>query len=110
MFRSSSFLLNIIFPRFVVLVVVTSRSLQTLFQGRTDNLAQVSLSHLGEMSGARPSLFARGLRRPAQFERASVSPRRGGSRLSEKAQRPLFQDFEPSPERETLSLERDSSA
>ncbi|QCD90313.1 hypothetical protein DEO72_LG4g1268 [Vigna unguiculata] len=70
----------------VVLVVVMSRFLLTLFQ----RLAKVF---------SREGSF----KRPAQFERASISPKRGGSRLSETAQRPLFQDFEPSPRRRELA-------
>ncbi|QCD93331.1 hypothetical protein DEO72_LG5g1404 [Vigna unguiculata] len=53
---------------------------------RPANLAQASQSRLGEMSRDSPkSYYARG--RPGDpliiFERASISPRREGSRLSE---------------------------
>jgi len=53
---------------------------------RPDNLAQVSQSRLGEMDrdSPRPFLRDRSPRRLAQFsERANVSPKREGSRLSE---------------------------
>ena len=68
---------------------------------RFDNLAQASLSRLGEMS--------RGALRPfstmgrsgdlLSFERASVSLRRGESRLSENAQRVTILYVELSPKR-----------
>jgi len=54
---------------------------------RSDNLAQASLSRLGEMSGSSPKLFARRVAQAtsSDFDRASVSLRRGKSRLSENA-------------------------
>jgi len=72
---------------------------------RTDNLAQTGLPRLGEMSRGSPMPFrARG--GSALFERASVSLRRGESRLSENAQRPLFKNVEPSPRRRELAWAR----
>ena len=85
---------------------------------RSDNLAQESLSRLGEMSRGSPRPFyARGrLGDQLSFERASVSLRRGESRLSENAQRSLLcvsssrMGEGSSPERESFSLERDPPA
>jgi len=66
---------------------------------RFDNLAQASLSRLGEMGKDSQKLFSRegSLRRPAQFlsERAS--------RLSENAWRLLFLCVELSPRRRELA-------
>jgi len=57
---------------------------------RSHNLAQASLSRLGEMNRGSPiPFYARGRSsNQLKFERASVSLRRGESRLSENAQRP----------------------
>ena len=66
---------------------------------RAVNLAQASLLRLGEVSRGSPRLFhANGrLNDQFSFERASVSPRRGESRLSENVQRPLSLDVVLSP-------------
>ncbi|QCE04104.1 hypothetical protein DEO72_LG8g2137 [Vigna unguiculata] len=59
----------------------------------TVKLAQASLSRLGEVSrgSPRPSRANGRLGDSLNFEQASVSPRRGESRLSENVRRPLFQ-------------------
>jgi len=82
---------------------------------RPDNLAQVSQSHLGEMDRdlARP-LFTRQVAQATRsiFERANVSPKREGSRLSEIPCELLRPFSSPrlgeggSPEREPLAWAR----
>ncbi|QCD86134.1 hypothetical protein DEO72_LG3g655 [Vigna unguiculata] len=52
---------------------------------RTDTIAQASLSHLGEMSKRLAQTFLREGSDQLSFERASVSLRRGESRLSDNA-------------------------
>jgi len=78
----------------------------------TDNLAQASLSRLGEVSKGSPKPSRANGRSGDQlsFERASVSLKRGESRLSENVQRPLFQILELSPRRRELALARISLA
>ena len=80
----------------------------------TVKLAQASLSRLGDGSrgSPRPSRANGRLGDSLNFEQASVSPRRGESRLSENVRRPLFQfrnsrlGGENSPKRETLAWAR----
>jgi len=57
---------------------------------RTDTIAQASLSHLGEMSKRLAQTFLREGSDQLSFERASVSLRRGESRLSDNVQRSLL--------------------
>ncbi|QCE11073.1 hypothetical protein DEO72_LG10g2307 [Vigna unguiculata] len=59
----------------------------------TVKLAQASMSRPGEVSrgSPRPSHANGCLGDSLNFEQASVSPRRGKSRLSENVRRPLFQ-------------------
>ena len=73
--------------------------MQVRIVARTDNLAQASLSRLGKVSkgSPRPSRANGHSGDQLSFERASVSLRRGESRLSENVQRPLFQILEFSP-------------
>jgi len=72
---------------------------------RAVNLAQASLPRLGEVSRDSPRLFHAKSRSGNQlsFERASVSPRRGESRLGENVQRPLSLDVELSPRQRELA-------
>ncbi|QCE15236.1 hypothetical protein DEO72_LG11g2245 [Vigna unguiculata] len=73
--------------------------MQVRIVARADNLTQASLPRLGEMSRDSPRPFPASGRSSDQlsFERASVSLKRGESRLSENAQRPLFLCVELSP-------------
>ncbi|QCD99499.1 hypothetical protein DEO72_LG7g781 [Vigna unguiculata] len=70
-----------------------------------DNLAQASLSRIGEVSRGSPMPSCVNGRPgdPTSFEQVSVSLRRGESRLSENVQRPLFQIHELSPRRRELA-------
>jgi len=70
------------------------------------------LPRLGEMSRYSPRPFHASGHSGDQlsFERASVSLRRGESRLSENAQRPLFLCVELSPRRRELAWARDPLA
>jgi len=73
---------------------------------RPDNLTQASQSHLGETNRDSPKPYcAKG--RPGDplnfFERANISPRREGSRLSEIPRWFLDAFFEPSPRRRWLA-------
>jgi len=85
---------------------------------RSDNLAQASLSRLGEIGKDSPRPFSRegSLRWLAQFWVSECLAQRGETRLSENARRLLFCVSSSclgegsSPERETLLLERDPSA
>jgi len=79
---------------------------------RADKLTQASLPRLGEMSRGSPRPFHVRGRSGDQlnFEQASVSLRRGESRLSENAQRPLFLCVELSPRRRELAWVRDPLA
>jgi len=75
---------------------------------RPVNLAQASQSRLGETNrdSPKPLLRERSPRRPAlYFERASISPRREGSRLSE-IPRCFLGVFEPSLRRRGLAWAR----
>jgi len=78
----------------------------------TSFLVQVSLSRLGESNRGSPRLFHASCRSGDQlcFERESVSPRRGESRLSENAQKPLFLCVELSPRWRELAWARDPLA
>ncbi|QCE06954.1 hypothetical protein DEO72_LG9g1968 [Vigna unguiculata] len=69
-----------------------------------DKLAQVSLSRQGKVSRGSPMPSCANGRPsdPLSFEQASVSLRRGESRLSENMQRPLFQILELSLRRRDL--------
>jgi len=86
--------------------------LQVRTVAATDNLAQASLSRLGEVSRGSPRP-SRVNGRPGDllnFEQASVSLKRGESRQSENVQRPLFQIHELSPRRRELAWARVSLA
>jgi len=79
---------------------------------RSDNLAQASLSRLGEMSRDSPRPFHARSRPSDQlsFERVNISLRRGESRLSENAHRLLFLCVELLPRRRELAWARDPLA
>ncbi|QCE06170.1 hypothetical protein DEO72_LG9g1181 [Vigna unguiculata] len=74
----------------------------------TVKLVQASLSRLGEVGrgSPRPSRASGRLGDSLNFEQASVSPRRGESRLSENVRRLLFQIRELSPRRRGLAWTR----
>jgi len=84
------------------------RLLQVRIVEATDKLVQASLSRLGEVSRGSPRPFRANGRPgdPLSFEQASVSLRRGESRLSENVQRPLFHILELSPRRRELAWAR----
>jgi len=84
----------------VLLLAVTGTTVAV-----TVKLAQASTSRPGEVSrgSPRPSRANGRLGDSLNFEQASVSPRRGKSRLNENVQRPLFQIRELSPRRRGLA-------
>jgi len=97
--------------RWLVLLLVCAYTTVTgMAVAATVKLTQASMSRLGEVSrgSPRPSRANGRLGDLLNFEQASVSPRRGESRLSENVRRLLFQIRELSPRRRELAWARDS--
>ena len=97
--------------RWLVLLLVCAYTTVTgMAVAATVKLTQASMSRLGEVSrgSPRPSRANGRLGDLLNFEQASVSPRRGESRLSENVRRPLFQICELSSRRRELAWARDS--
>ena len=69
-------------------------------------LAQVSMSRLGKINKARPSCLTRAVAQVTHvaLERASISPKLEGSRLSEIPREAIVPLFEPSPRRKRARL------
>jgi len=89
----------------VLLLVCAYTTVTGMAVAATVKLTQASMSRLGEVSrgSPRPSRANGRLGDLLNFEQASVSPRRGESRLSENVRRLLFQIRELSPRRRELA-------